>query len=255
VLEEAGYSMASKSTHTHFQWQYTRLGMADKGVSHDYQSHCGSAETFSPAPARHPSCPRVGAPCWSAQCDGRQCQLPLVTGRYYTFCPLQLLISTDQLLANVTPLATDKSKAEHLSLLAEQATGVTKNCSKAKQEHWRIWTHFCHDAGLNPSLFYIQDPVPVLRVFIRRFADKRPASSGKPISGQHAEDAGGPLSGPDASRVGDQQLPKRPVHGYRQQAGYKKCDQPQTKKNKIPKHDSDPELGWWSVTERCCYYS
>jgi hypothetical protein len=53
-----------------------------------------------------------------------------------------------------------------LALPGEQAKAVTAKRANAKREHWKIWSKFCHDMGLDPSLFYVRDPVPFLQVFM-----------------------------------------------------------------------------------------
>jgi hypothetical protein len=134
-------------------------------------------------------------------------------------------------LANAAPHAADEFKADLLALPAEQAAGVTAKQDKAKQAHWQIWSQYCHDMGLDPSLFYIQDPIPFLQVFMRRFADGRLAPSGKPVSARHAEDVVR-LVGQTLSELGAGDYCKDPRTGrldfclYRQQAGYKKPEIP-----------------------------
>jgi hypothetical protein len=94
--------------------------------------------------------------------------------------------------------------------------------------------------GLDPSLFYVRDPVPFLQVFMRRFANGRLAPSGKPVSARHAEDAVRSV-GQTLAELGAGDYRKDPRTGkldfrlYRQQAGYKKRDRPKPKKPEIPK--------------------
>jgi hypothetical protein len=42
---------------------------------------------------------------------------------------------------------------------------------------------------IDPGLFHIQDPIPFIQVFMRRFRNGELAPGGKPVSACHAEDA------------------------------------------------------------------
>lgn len=110
---------------------------------------------------------------------------------------------------------------------------------------------YCQDMGLDPSLFYIRDPIPFLQVIMRRFADGRLAPSGKPVSARHAEGAVRSV-GQTLSELGAGDYRKDPRTGqldfrlYRQQAGYKKRDRPQPKKPEIPKPSALLQIQQWS---------
>jgi hypothetical protein len=91
-------------------------------------------------------------------------------------------LSTDQIMAAAPSAAASAFRADLLALPQEVADGVTDKRAKAQREHWSIWLAFCEDMRLDPSLFYIRDPVPVLQVFMQRFRDGRLAPSRKPVS-------------------------------------------------------------------------
>lgn len=94
--------------------------------------------------------------------------------------------------------------------------------------------------GLDPSLFYVKDPVRFLQVFMRQFRNGELAPSGRPVSARHAEDAVRSV-GQTLSELGAGDYRKDPRTGkldfrlYRQQASYKKRDRPRPKKPEIPK--------------------
>ncbi len=141
------------------------------------------------------------------------------------------------------PSAAAAASAFRVDLLAlpqEVAAGVTDKRAKAQREHWKIWLTFCEDLHLDPSLFYIRYPIPVMQVFMRRFRDGRLAPSGQQVSNRHAEDALRSV-GQTLAQLGAGDYQKDPCTGrldFRlawQQNGYRKRDRPAPKKLQIPK--------------------
>jgi hypothetical protein len=143
-------------------------------------------------------------------------------------------------MANASPAAASAFRADLLALPQEIADGVTDKRAKAQREHWKIWVTFCEDSNLDPSLFYLRDPIPVMQVFMRRFRDGRLAPSRQQVSARHAEDALRSV-GQTLAQLGAGDYRKDPRTGRldfrlaRQQNGYRKRDRPAPKKLPIPK--------------------
>jgi hypothetical protein len=72
--------------------------------------------------------------------------------------------------------------------MREAATAGNLPRAKSRNKVWKIWETFCLSLGLPPLLHDIDDPIPLLQVFARRYRDGRLASRGKPVRSRTVEE-------------------------------------------------------------------
>ena len=74
---------------------------------------------------------------------------------------------------------------------AQQAVawGVTASRAASADTHWTVWTDFCAELAVDPFLQGLDDPVPLLQVYMHRYRTGRIAPRGNPVRARSAEDA------------------------------------------------------------------
>jgi hypothetical protein len=104
-------------------------------------------------------------------------------------CPFLLSLSSAQLLAILQPEARDAFSSSLRVFQDEIRSGVVPSRARAANRHWECWVTFCHEHYLNPFLFDMSDPVPVLQVFATRYRSGEIAPSGQPVRPGTVDDA------------------------------------------------------------------
>jgi hypothetical protein len=79
--------------------------------------------------------------------------------------------------------------AIHFLVQQQIAAGVVPSRERAAENHWSRWETFCEQHSLDPFLFELEDPVPMLQIFAARYRTGEIAPSGNPVRSRTVEDA------------------------------------------------------------------
>jgi hypothetical protein len=92
----------------------------------------------------------------------------------------------------VAPLPPSVTADFHRDLRLAQAdvsAGVVPTNAQAASAHWALWTQFCDEHGLDPSLADVPDPIPYLQVFAYRYRQGIINTSRRPVRSRTVESA------------------------------------------------------------------
>ena len=82
----------------------------------------------------------------------------------------------------VAPTSTRNAfSADLLLAQAEARAGVVASTAKRRDQGWYLWSSFCTQLCLDPSLEGIQDPVQILMVYAHRLRTGQCSRSGQPV--------------------------------------------------------------------------
>ena len=87
------------------------------------------------------------------------------------------------------PDEADELRRDIFAMSDEISRGISPGRVVAAASTWRIWCKFCQSVLTDPGLSGVDDPVPFLILFGRRWRDGRLAPRGQPVSARTAEDA------------------------------------------------------------------
>ena len=88
------------------------------------------------------------------------------------------------------PLAAANELRADLGLVqAAVRSGVIPGRASAADRHWQIWVTFATSLSIDPWLFDVVDPIPILQVFAARYRDGRLAPRKGPVRSRMVEDA------------------------------------------------------------------
>ncbi len=116
--------------------------------------------------------------------------------------------------------------------------GVVPGTARAADLHWDRWCTFCEDTNIDPWLYEIYDPVPLLQVYGQRYRDGRVAPRGKPVRAGTVSDALRAI-GQAFTSVGAKD-PRKNTTGQidfrlqRQDKSYKRFDPPPDRVKPVP---------------------
>jgi hypothetical protein len=126
-----------------------------------------------------------------------------------------------------------------LGLVQQQiAAGVVPSRERAAENHWARWETFCEQHSLDPFLFKLEDPVPMLQVFAARYRTGKIAPRGNPVRSLTVEDALRAV-GQGFARLGAPDI-RKTINGdidfriRRQLKGWEKEDDPPSRVKPIP---------------------
>ena len=116
--------------------------------------------------------------------------------------------------------------------------GVVPSHARAADRHCTLWTTFCSSIKVDPWLYEIADPIPLLQIFGARYRDGRIAPSGNPVRAGTVDDALRAIGQAFAS-VGTHDVRKNQVGGIdfrlqRQLRSYRRADPPPDRVKPIP---------------------
>ena len=116
--------------------------------------------------------------------------------------------------------------------------GVVPGTARAADKHWERWCDFCEETSVDPWLYEIDDPVPILQVYGARYRDGRVAPRCKPVRAGTVSDALRAIGQAFAS-VGTKDPRKDSLGGIdfrlqRQDRNYKRLDPPPDRVKPIP---------------------
>jgi len=91
-------------------------------------------------------------------------------------------------VANAPPATRDELRADLLLAMQEAATAGNLSRAKSRNNMWGIWCAFCTANNLDDMLATVEDPVPILQAFARRYRDGRLAALHNPVRARTVED-------------------------------------------------------------------
>ena len=91
-------------------------------------------------------------------------------------------------MAATPPEARDAFRADLIASVQESSTAGNIRRAQHRGSVWTVWARFCAEHNLSETLDRVNDPVPILAAFARRYRDGRIAIRGQPIRGRSVED-------------------------------------------------------------------
>lgn len=116
--------------------------------------------------------------------------------------------------------------------------GVVPSRARAADKHWDRWADFCRSIDLDPWLYEVYDPVPILQIFGARYRDGRLAPSKASVRAGTVDDALRAIGQTFAS-LGSKDIRKDSLGGIdfrlqRQLRSYRRADPPPDRVKPIP---------------------
>jgi len=91
-------------------------------------------------------------------------------------------------VANAPSETRDELRTDLLLAMQEAATAGNLSRAKSRSNMWGIWCTFCAANNLDDMLTTIEDPVPILQAFARRYRDGRHPALHNPVRARTVED-------------------------------------------------------------------
>ena len=91
-------------------------------------------------------------------------------------------------MAAAPPATRDALRADLVTAMQESSTAGNFRRAQSRNSLWGVWTVFCTAHNLPHLLDNIDDPVPILQAFMRRYRDGRLALRGLPVRARTVED-------------------------------------------------------------------
>ena len=136
------------------------------------------------------------------------------------------------------PEFADEFRADFGTVQDAVRAGIAPGCAAAADKHWERWMAFCASIPIDPWMFEVYDPVPLLQIFGARYCDGRIAPRGHPVRSRTVEDALRAVGQAFAS-VGAKDIRKDTVGSIdfriqRQLRSYTRADPPPDRVKPIP---------------------